>query len=440
MYNLSKRENILAVTGLLFLTICITQLGYFVVRNNTTELLVFFSIGGAGFILLNQITISLKYIFGVGLLLRLILIVATPILSDDYFRFVWDGHLSNLNINPFRFKPNEIIDSLPTDNFQNLYVHLNSPNYFSIYPPLNQWCFYLIAQFENIQTSIITLRLIIIGFEIGLYWIIIKLLSRFKFNLNRIKHYWLNPLVIIELTGNLHSEGILIFFFLMGYYFLTKGQDLKAGLFLGLSFITKLFSAMFIPILVLKNGHYRWLKLALGFIPLVFISFLPFINAETAPNFFNSLNLYFQNFEFNGSVFQVVRWLGFQTVGYDIIKIAGPLLSVISTLCILWITWRNYYKNRKIILSALLLIITTYFIFTPILHPWYIILPLALSLFTRFNFPLVWSFSIFLSYSFYNTELNAISKSVLWTMEYTAVVVAAYLDFKKEACREIIRA
>jgi len=75
---------------------------------------------------------------------RLIFIIAIPALSDDYFRFIWDGKLFVNGINPYLSIPSEIIntDLAKTAGLsQELYKGLNSPEYFSVYPPVNQLLF-----------------------------------------------------------------------------------------------------------------------------------------------------------------------------------------------------------------------------------------------------------------------------------------------------------
>ncbi len=59
--------------------------------------------------------------------------------------------------------------------------------------------------------------------------------------------YALNPLVIVELVGNIHYEGLTICFLLAGLYFYKKQKDLPSATFLGLAAGVKLLPLIFLP-------------------------------------------------------------------------------------------------------------------------------------------------------------------------------------------------
>ena len=71
------------------------------------------------------------------ILFHVIPVFALPNLSDDYFRFVWDARLFSMGINPFDHLPSELVAGLDA-SMQQLYSQLNSPDYYSVYPPWNQ--------------------------------------------------------------------------------------------------------------------------------------------------------------------------------------------------------------------------------------------------------------------------------------------------------------
>jgi hypothetical protein len=104
------------------------------------------------------------------------------------------------------------------------------PDYFTGYPPICQFIFGLATKLfgGNLVWSIAVIRLFIIASEIGTIYFLRKILSAFNLPLRNVLIYALNPLVIIELTGNLHMEGVMIFFLVssilfpsINYFFLS---------------------------------------------------------------------------------------------------------------------------------------------------------------------------------------------------------------------------
>ena len=88
---------------------------------------------------------ALYFFLGVAVVARLLLIGAFPQLSDDIYRFIWDGRLINQGVNPFAQLPAYYMQEgtqLPGLSPE-LFAQLNSPEYFTIYPPVAQAIFAL---------------------------------------------------------------------------------------------------------------------------------------------------------------------------------------------------------------------------------------------------------------------------------------------------------
>ncbi|MFN7259780.1 MAG: polyprenol phosphomannose-dependent alpha 1,6 mannosyltransferase MptB [Cyclobacteriaceae bacterium] len=151
-----------------------------------------------------------------AILFRLCFLFSTPLLSDDFYRFIWDGRLLAAGVHPFAELPRFYIENNSTipGIDKSLFDKLNSPDYFTIYPPVNQLIFWVAARlsFGSILSGVVVIRLFIIASEIGTIWLIKKILHHYQLPARNALLYALNPLVIIELTGNLHFEALLIFF------------------------------------------------------------------------------------------------------------------------------------------------------------------------------------------------------------------------------------
>ncbi|NJN50155.1 MAG: hypothetical protein HC798_02800 [Polaribacter sp.] len=162
--------------------------------------------------------------------------------------------------NPFLFVPEYFINHqlYPIANAQLLYdgMGLLNGSHYSNYPPINQLNFAFAAVFgsNSITLNIIFLRLQIILADIGIIYFGAKILKFLGQNQNKIFLYALNPLVIIELTGNLHFEAVMLFFLITSFYFLLTNKIILSALLFGFSIATKLIPILFLPLLLYCIG------------------------------------------------------------------------------------------------------------------------------------------------------------------------------------------
>ncbi|WP_338872775.1 polyprenol phosphomannose-dependent alpha 1,6 mannosyltransferase MptB [Spirosoma sp. SC4-14] len=345
------------------------------------------------------------FLFSAAILFRVLLLFSVPQLSDDVYRFIWDGRLLAHGFNPYLYLPSRIVGTdiaTMAGLDQSLFQHLNSPAYFTVYPPANQALFGLAALLSpnSLLGTIVWLRMPILLSEAGTLWLMTRLLRRFGYDPNRALLYGLNPLVVLELTGNLHFEAVMIFFTALAIWWLTRQRDRASSGALALSVGTKLLPLIALPTLVRKLGWKRGVIYSVLTGVFTLVQFLPFASWELAQNMASSVNLYFQKFEFNASVYYVLRAVGYWVWGYNAIGFIGFWLSIITAGCIFWISFR--WRNVSVP-SRILAILTLYLAFATTVHPWYITTLVAVSVFTRFRYPLVWSALIPLSYFTYQT-------------------------------------
>lgn len=384
-------------------------LGYFTERTNFTQLVTLFGLLFGGYFYLVSVNLSKNFIkqgIVFAIVFRASLVFMLPNLSDDYFRFVWDGRLSAHGINPFVVLPSAFIDSnqaISAGLSRELFSSLNSPDYYTIYPPVLQFVFWLSALLfpSNILGSVIVMRLFIIAAETGSIFLILTILKKLELPSKNTLLYALNPLVILELSGNNHFEAFMVFFILLSVYLLLKKQIRFSAIIFSLAVCSKLLPLIFLPLLPKQIGIKKSLKFYLICGITTVLLFIPVLDHQFIGNIFSSINLYFQKFEFNASIFYLVRWAGFQTLGYDVIGIAGIVLSAIAMLAILSISFFRNEKNS--FFMAMLYCITIYFVFATIVHPWYITTLVALSVFTSLRYPLIWSGLIVLTYFTYRS-------------------------------------
>ncbi|WP_418637984.1 mannosyltransferase [Winogradskyella sp.] len=413
---------------------------YDLMRWDTIELLlIYITLFFLAFQIIKKTGFNFKLLVGFSILFRLLFLFAIPNLSQDFYRFIWDGRMILEGFNPYLYTPDSFINNLkfPINQAQELYNGMGSlsSSHFSNYPPLNQFCFVLanLLPGKSILSSVIGLRLVIIAADLGTLYFGKKLLERLKLPSRRIFWYILNPFIIIELTGNLHFEGVMIFFFIWSLYLLLSGKWKWAAVVLACSISVKL-----IPLMLLSL-FFGWFTSntidkqnnTLGFIKLItfyaivgattLLLFLPFFSMEFLNNYSKTVGLWFGNFEFNASVYYLARAIGYAITGYNEIAIIGKILPLISVFIILGFTFFKKNTNLPNLITSMLLVLTLYFFLSTTVHPWYIATLIILSVFTNYKFPLVWSLVIVLSYLAYSNTNNSENLWVI-ALEYSIVI------------------
>jgi hypothetical protein len=414
----AKLPSLSQLAALLLSGAAYAALAYATPRVQFGQLLGLFAAAGLAYWWLLRTRLPLRWGLAAALAFRLLWLPALPALSDDVYRFRWDGLLVAHDVNPFRFRPDELIAdgaraALPDargraavlPELQQLYRQLNSPHYYSVYPPICQFVFGLSARlFPTSDAGFATcLRLVIITAEAGTAWLLLALLPALGWPARRALGYLLHPLVIVELTGNLHFEGLVFGFILLALWLLNRQKWVASAGALGLGVATKLLPLLVLPLLARRLGGRRFVAYTALCLGTALLLFGPFLSADLFVNIARSLNLYFRSFEFNASLYYLLRPVGIWLTGYNQIAVIGPALAVLSGLVGLGLAWRERRPHLASLLPTLLLMFTAYYAAATTVHPWYLTLTLGLSTLTRFRFAQVWGGLAILSYAAYQT-------------------------------------
>lgn len=383
-----------------------------------------------------------------ALLFRIVFLFAIPNLSQDFYRFIWDGRMLLEGFNPYLSLPEVWIaqGDAPIAQAQELYTGMGTLNgsHYTNYPPVSQFCYFIAALFasKSILGSAMVFRILIILADIGTFFFGRKLLQSLNLSEKRVFWYILNPFIIIELTGNLHFEAVMVFFIIWSLYLLHKGYWYWAAVVLALSVSVKLIPLLFLPLFFQKfilndqksfntSGLITGLPKLLGFYSIVIgtclLIFAPFLSGEFLANFSKTITLWFQTFEFNASIYFIIRWIGFQVVGWNIIETTGKILPLVVIVILLGLTFFKNNRSTPQLITGMLLGVCVYYFLSTTVHPWYIAVPLSLCVYTNYRFPIVWSFVVIFSYTAY---LHPDFKENLWMvgLEYLFV----FTIFSKE--------
>jgi hypothetical protein len=376
-----------------------------------------------------------------GLLMRFVLVFSFPNWSDDVYRFIWDGRLMIHGINPYAHLPNYYhgLTSIPSGLTSMLYSKLNSPIYTSIYPPVAQAVFWLATAIagNNLFRATIVMKLCLFAADCGSMVLIQRLLKRLNLPPQRILIFALNPLLIMEVMGNLHFEGLMIFFLLMGISLLFDNRFSWAAAAWAAAIGVKLLPLIFMPFFIRAVG---WPRKSLDFFAItagtLFLLFAPFLGAAFWAGFGSSLNLYFQKFEFNASIYYVLCGIGKILSTYNLILFLGPALGVVVLTIVIKLTSKMPVLELKALFLPMLVASAGYLFLSTTVHPWYISVPLVLSIFTPFRFVVIWSGLAVFSYSHYIDGLY-VEKYGWIASEYLPVFLVLYWEWRRFQMKKI---
>ena len=386
----------------------------------------------------NKKYITLQQLFFAAVILRLGSAFIIPSLSDDVYRFIWDGQLIVAGQNPLLSTPDNYLSALSITGSNYLYLQhlhglINHPQFYTCYPPLMQGVFTVAAFLggDSIFTSIIIIKLVVAVADCVAVYFITKISQKINVDVKLVVLYALNPLVIIEGAGNAHFEVVQVALLVMSIYLILKHKLFFAAVLWGLAIVTKLLPLLLLPLIIRLLGFKKGIFFSFIAVGVAVLLFVPFIATGSIEGFAKSLNLYFQNFEFNASIYYLAREIGWWLKGYNYISFIGPFLMVIFLLiyAVIFLKKRSLSLNEFALYS--LIILSLYYFFATTVHPWYIVNLLPFALLANKKYAFVWMGIAFLSYNAYG-NINFKENYYLVGLEYVVVIAAMVFSLKKE--------
>src|SRR5947209_15933413 len=176
-------------------------------------------------------------------LFRLSLLFSPPYLSDDIYRYIWDGRVQAAGINPYRYIPADAALAQLRDD--KIYPRINRKDYArTIYPPAAEAVFFLTTR---ISESVTWMKATMVLFEALAVWALAVLLASLGLPRQRILLYAWHPLVVWEFAGSGHADSIAIAFIALAMLARRRKSEIGTGISLAAAALGKLFSFVLFP-------------------------------------------------------------------------------------------------------------------------------------------------------------------------------------------------
>ncbi len=359
-----------------------------------TSTVTWFVVAFAGFALLMAVhqrriprptRLSWWWLIALGLIARLALLATVPTLSDDVYRYLWEGHLVTEGVSPYAFT----IDAPEGEAYAIEARDLaNNTSLASPYLPVAHAVFGAAAVVFPSQPW--AMQLVMIAFDTVAMAMLVRLLALAELPKKRALLYWLNPLVIVEVAHGAHLDAMILGIGLAGVYLTLAKPGRPAGpVLVGLATLTRPLALLFLPVLF---WQWRWsqrlIYAATVGVPIAitgaWVGFGFGEQGDAGVGVFGSARAYTESFRFNSAIYQTFeQWVGSQGLDDKGWNEPGALtrliiFAVVALALVAVFVWARNTIGPRPTLRMLTVPLMIYAVFTPVLHPWYILLLLAL--------------------------------------------------------------
>ncbi len=244
-------------------------------------------------------------IFLFALLFRLALLPTRPTLSDDMYRYVWDGRVQAHGISPYRYPPDaQELASLrvsyrlvslgvdydspnPQTTFtsvreedQAIWPHINRKSFVTVYPPGAEMAF--AAIWRIVGDSVTGFKLVFVLAELLGGVLLIQLLRALGQPVERSLIYFWSPLLVFEVAHAGHVDALMLPLLILAFWARVKERPGLLGLSLGAATLIKFFPALLLPALIPLPRLWSWkglrapMQMLIGFSAILIAGYLPY--------------------------------------------------------------------------------------------------------------------------------------------------------------------
>jgi alpha-1,6-mannosyltransferase len=217
---------------------------------------------------------SLAVVLATAVLLRIGALIAPVYLSDDIYRYIWDGRVQAAGINPYRYIPADA-DLAPLRD-ETVFPNINRNNYApTIYPPVAQMLFFAANRVGETVTAI---RLVLVAVEaIGIAALFLVLRAAGARRENILVYVW-HPLPVWEIAGSGHVDAAVVTFVALALAAALAGCRVWSGAALAAATLVKFFPLVLAPALwhPAKSNRQDW-RWPAGFVAVIVLAYLPYL-------------------------------------------------------------------------------------------------------------------------------------------------------------------
>lgn len=289
-----------------------------------------------------------------AVILRVIMLLAPPTLSDDIYRYRWDGKVQASGRNPYAATPADPrLEELRDDEW----AQINYPRIRTIYPPLAQGLF---AITYSLHHSLKAFQIVAALGDLLVIILLAGLLQALRAPPWQLALYALHPLPVVEFAGSGHFDAWVMAAVVGAFLAHVHHRAMLSTLLLGAGVLLKTWPLLLVPLFLRHRPRWHITVIA----ALVGTGYVLYYD----PGMLQPWLDYTGRWRFNDGVF----WLLHALTGS--LELAKAMAAGIGALLLL-LLWR---RDRGAVRGGYWLLLG-FILLMPTVHPWYMLwaLPLA---------------------------------------------------------------
>jgi alpha-1,6-mannosyltransferase len=213
--------------------------------------------------------------FVVAMVMQGCLIFTPPTLSNDMYRYVWDGRVQAHGLSPYRYPPRAW--PLVRLRDETIWPEINRKASVTVYPPATEMTFAWLWRIWPDSVRWFQIVMAAGGLVAGM--LLVGLLQALGRSPTRVLIYLWSPLLAFETAHAAHVDGLILPLLVGAWWARAKERDTLVGILLGLAAAMKFYPALLLPALWRPNHlQGRW-RLPLAFAVTVMATYLPYLFA-----------------------------------------------------------------------------------------------------------------------------------------------------------------
>ena len=331
------------------------------------------------YLFVHNLEIRYRDVIGWAVIFRLLGIYGSPILEDDFYRYLLDGCLFWSSASPYGISPESLFqaNSLSSE-CRDALIWVNNPHLPTVYGPVLQYTFALAHVLS--PANVVPLQVILAGFDIGIILVLCKL-ARAR---DVLLYAW-NPLVLKEVIFTAHPDVIGIFFLLVAFFARYHYRIAVACLFIALACATKVLALLALPFFLYRQKMRYWVLTAATLGAL----YLPFILQGQTD--LPVLEEFAKTWVFNATAFRLTAF---------IFPDPTARLVCLGVFILWWCGYFFHYQKHAApgTIPRMDWIFALFFLLSPVTNPWYIVWLLPFAVIRPSCWPWATSIAVSLTY------------------------------------------